>query len=87
MLNAITLLWGVLAFVGTLLGFSPRLSILNFINIPFAFAGAVVGIIAVVSSKHGASKAGLTGLAMCVLASLFGMIRLALGPGSLDQGL
>ena len=87
MLNAVTLLWGLLAVLGTFLGFVPRLAIVNLVNIPFAFAGAVVGIIAVVSSKHGASKAGVTGLAMCVLASLFAMIRLALGPGSLDQGL
>ena len=82
MLNAITLLWGLLALVGTLMGFAPRFGILNWLNIPFAFIGAVVGIIAVVSSKHGGSKAGVAGLAMCVLASLFGMIRLALGQGS-----
>ena len=82
MLNAITLLWGVLAVIGTALEFVPRLAILNWLNIPFAFAGAVVGIIAVVSSKHGGSKAGVTGLALCVLSSLFGMIRLALGQGS-----
>ena len=82
MLNGITLLWGLLAVVGTVMGFVPRFGILNWVNIPFAFAGAVVGIIAVVSSKHGGSKAGVAGLALCVLVSLFGMIRLALAPSS-----
>ena len=81
MLNVITLVWGLLAAFGMFIGFIPCLGSLNWINIPFAFVGAVVGIIAVVSSKNGASKAGIAGLALCVLASLFGMIRLALGHG------
>ncbi len=83
MLNVITLVWGLLAAFGMFIGFIPCLGSLNWINIPFAFVGAVVGIIAVVSSKNGASKAGVAGLALCVLASLFGMIRLALGHGVL----
>lgn len=83
MLNVITLLWGLLAVCGMFIGFIPCLGSLNWINIPFAVVGTVVGIIAVVSARDGASKAGVTGLVLCVLASLFGMIRLTLGHGIL----
>lgn len=81
MLNAITLMWGILAFCGMFIGLIPCLGSLNWINIPFSVIGTVVGIIAVVSSNRGASKAGVVGLVLCVIAGLFGMIRLTLGHG------
>jgi hypothetical protein len=83
MLNTITLAWGILSIFGMFIGFIPCLGSLNWLNIPFAVIGTVVGIVAVVSQKNGASRAGVTGLVLCVIASLFGMIRLTLGGGFL----
>lgn len=83
MLNIITLAWGILAVCGMFIGFIPCLGSLNWLNIPFAVIGTVVGIVAVVGQKNGASRAGVTGLVLCAIASLFGMIRLTLGGGVL----
>jgi len=83
MLNIITLMWGILAVCGMLIGLIPCLGSLNWLNIPFSVVGTVIGIIAIVSARNGASKAGIAGLVLCVLASLFGMIRLSLGHGIL----
>jgi hypothetical protein len=83
MLNTITLAWGILAICGMFIGFIPCLGSLNWLNIPFAVVGAVVGIVAIVSHKNAASRAGVTGLVLCVIASLCGIIRLTLGGGVL----
>ena len=83
MLNTITLAWGILAICGMFIGFIPCLGSLNWLNIPFADIGTVVGIVAIVSQKNAASRAGVTGLVLCVIASLFGIIRLTLGGGVL----
>lgn len=83
MLNAITLAWGILSIIGMFVGFIPCLGSLNWLNIPFAVIGTVVGIVAIVSQRNGASRAGIIGLVLCLIASLFGMIRLTLGGGVL----
>lgn len=83
MLNVVTLVWGILAVAGMGVAFIPCLGSLNWINIPFAIVGTVIGIINVAGSRNAASRAGLTGLVLCAMASLFGMIRIALGGGVL----
>ncbi len=81
MLNLVTLVWGILAVAGMFVAFIPCLGSLNWVNIPFAIVGSVIGIVNIVRSRNGASSAGIIGLVLCVIASLFGMMRLALGHG------
>ncbi|MBK6504753.1 MAG: hypothetical protein IPG02_03600 [Ignavibacteria bacterium] len=65
------LILGILSALGMLLAFIPLLGWLNWINIPFAIIGLIFSVI----SK---SKGGTV---LCIVAIIFGMIRLALGGG------
>ncbi len=70
-MKIIGLILGILAALGMLLAFIPLLGWLNWINIPFAILGLIFSVI----SK---SKGGTV---LCVVAVIFGIIRLALGGG------
>ncbi len=70
-MKIIGLILGILAALGMLLAFIPLLGWLNWINIPFAIVGLIFSVI----SK---SKGGTI---LCIVAVIFGMIRLALGGG------
>jgi len=78
----ISLIWGILAVVGMLIGFIPCLGAYNWINIPFAAIGLIISIISVVNANPGESKnSGTSGIVMCAAALIFGVIRLSLGGG------
>lgn len=78
----ISLLWGILAVVGMLIGFIPCFGAYNWINIPFAAVGLIISIISVVNSNPGESKnSGTAGIVMCAAALIFGGIRLSMGGG------
>ena len=62
---------GILAALGMLLAFIPFLGWLNWLNIPFALIGLIFSII-------GKSRGGII---LCVLAMIFGLLRLILGGG------
>lgn len=70
-MKIIGLILGILAALGMLLAFIPLLGWLNWFNIPFAIVGLIFSVI----SK---SKGGTI---LCIVAVIFGMIRLALGGG------
>jgi hypothetical protein len=70
-MKIIGLILGILSALGMLLAFIPLLGWLNWINIPFAIIGLIFSVI----SK---SKGGTV---LCIVAIIFGMIRLALGGG------
>ncbi len=70
-MKIIGLILGILAALGMLLAFIPLLGWLNWINIPFAILGLIFSVI----SK---SKGGTI---LCIVAVIFGIIRLALGGG------
>ena len=70
-MKIIGLILGILAALGMLLAFIPLLGWLNWFNIPFAIVGLIFSVI----SK---SKGGTV---LCIVAVIFGMIRLALGGG------
>ncbi|HMS32842.1 MAG TPA: hypothetical protein PKC91_02040 [Ignavibacteria bacterium] len=78
----ISLLWGILAVVGMLIGFIPCLGAYNWINIPFSAVGLIISIISVVNANPGESKnSGTAGIVMCAAALVFGVIRLSMGGG------
>lgn len=84
MLKIISLIWGILAVLGMILGFIPCLGAYNWINIPFAGVGLIVGIIAAVNSdEQSSNKAAISGIVMCAAAIIFGAIRLIIGGGVL----
>jgi hypothetical protein len=72
---------GVLAVLGMVVGFVPCLGALNWLNVPFALAGAVVSAIALGTTKDQKKGASLAGLLCCGGAAFFGLVRLVLGGG------
>jgi hypothetical protein len=82
-MQVLSLVWGILALIGMLIGFVPCLGALNWLNIPFAGVGAIVSGVALGTSKESGRGASLAGLVCCGIALVFGMIRLAMGGGIL----
>jgi len=80
-MQVISLAWAILALIGMVVGFIPCFGWVNWFNIPFAFAGFIVSIIAYASARHGERNNALVAIILCVLAILLGSKRLALGWG------
>ncbi len=80
-MQVISLAWGILALVGMVVGFIPCFGWLNWLNIPFAFAGLIVSIIANVVARPGDRNNSLVAMILCVLAILLGSKRLVAGWG------
>jgi uncharacterized membrane protein YgaE (UPF0421/DUF939 family) len=81
--QTLSLVWGVLAFLGMLVGFLPCLGALNWLNIPFAAVGLILGVIAVVNSKTRNNGPAIAGIVGCAIAVVIGLLRLKLGAGVL----
>ena len=83
MSGALALIWGILAFLGFILGLIPCLGWVNWLNIPFAIAGVVIAIVAMsqASAERRPVAPALIGLVLSVTAVVIGLIRLFLGGG------
>jgi hypothetical protein len=79
-LQLLSLIWGILAICGMFIGLIPFLGWLNWGNIPFAIVGLIISIIATTSARGNRSM-GITGIALCAIAIIFGAIRLKMGCG------
>jgi hypothetical protein len=62
-------------------GFIPCLGSLNWINIPFAVVGLIIGVAA--KSQPGNQGAATIGIILNAIAIAFGFVRLVLGGGIL----
>ncbi len=82
-MQTLSLIWGILALIGMVVGFIPFLGALNWLNIPFAGIGLIVGIIALATSKEGGKGRSIAGTVSCSIAIFLGLIRLVLGGGIL----
>lgn len=80
-MQILSLVWGILAIMGMFVAFFPCLGALNWINIPFSFAGLILSIITVVTTREPRKGAAIAGLVLCALAVALGAIRLLLGGG------
>lgn len=80
-MQVISLAWGILALIGMVIGFIPCLGWVNWFNIPFAFAGLIVGIIAHIVGRSGERNNSLVAIVLCILAVLLGSKRLIAGFG------
>jgi hypothetical protein len=78
----ISLIWGILALMGMLVGFVPFFGALNWLLIPFAGVGAIVSAISAGTAdpNEGRGKS-IVGLICCGIATIFGLIRLVIGLG------
>ena len=80
-MQVISLAWGILALTGMVVGFIPCFGWVNWFNIPFAFAGLIVSIIANATARTGDRTNSLVAIILCVLAILLGSKRLVAGWG------
>ena len=80
-MHVVGLIWGILALIGMLIGFIPCLGALNWINIPFAGIGIIVGGLACSRAHEDERGSTIAGLLLCTVALFFGLIRLFLGGG------
>jgi len=71
-----SLVFGILAIVGMVIGFIPCLATINWLNIPFATIGLIIGIISLVKNDSPNNTSGITGIILCSIAVIFGLIRL-----------
>ncbi|MGE5568047.1 MAG: hypothetical protein ACM3S5_03325 [Rhodospirillales bacterium] len=72
----LSLIWGLVAFIGMMFGFFPILTFVNWLNLPFAAAGLAAGLVSLVKSKP-ADAPLLVGVTCCALAVAIGIVRLA----------
>ncbi len=82
-MQLVSLVWGILAFLGMIVGFLPCLGWINWVNIPFAVIGLIISIAAVASARAGNNGSGIAGLVCNAIAVIIGVIRLVLGGGIL----
>lgn len=74
----VSLVWGVLAFLGMVIAFLPCLGALNWFNVPFAAVGLFLSIIALAMSKAANKCVAVAALALNGVAVAIGVIRLVL---------
>lgn len=83
-MQILSLVWGILAILGMIVGFFPCLGALNWLNIPFSAVGLIISIVATAKAKPEEQKTGsITGIVCCTIAVVIGFIRLVLGGGIL----
>ena len=80
-MQTISLIWGILAIIGMMVGFIPCLGALNWLNIPFAGIGLLIGLIALGTSGNENKNGAVAGIICCAIAVLFGIVRLFIGGG------
>lgn len=80
-MQTLSLIWGILAVLGMVVGLIPLLGWWNWINIPFSGLGLLVSIIAWATAGDKPRNSSIAGLACCIGAVFFGYIRLSLGGG------
>jgi hypothetical protein len=83
-MHIISLVWGILAGIGMMIGFVPCLGWFNWLNIPFAMLGLIVCMVSLVTAREAEAKSfSIAGLSLCATAIFLGGIRLIIGAGLL----
>lgn len=78
-MQLLALIWGLLAMVGLGVGFLPCVGWLNWLNIPFALVGLIIGIVSVSNAPLGQRGTGTGGTVLCAIAVVLGVLRLIVG--------
>jgi hypothetical protein len=82
-MQTISLIWGILAFLGMLFGFLPCLGAFNWLNIPFAAIGFIFSLYVYNKETTLARGGSKTGMVLCAIAAIVGLMRLYVGFGVL----
>jgi hypothetical protein len=82
-MSTLSLVWGILAMAGMLVGFFPCLGSLNWLNIPFSGVGLIVSIVALANAAPEQKGAATAGTVLCAIGVGLGFIRLMAGGGIL----
>jgi hypothetical protein len=77
----LSLVWGILAIIGMIIGLFPCLGALNWLNIPFSAVGLIVSIVVLNKANPGQKGCPIVGLVFCIIAVVFGIVRLVAGGG------
>ena len=78
-MQLLALIWGLLAMVGFAIAFLPCLGSLNWLNIPFAIVGLIIGVVAAGRASPGRRGNGVAGAILCAIAIVLGLMRLVAG--------
>lgn len=80
-MQLLSLVWGILAILGMIVGFFPCLGAFNWLNIPFSGLGIIVSAIAWATAGSKPKRGSIVGLILCIVACIFGIMRLGAGGG------
>ena len=81
LLSGLSLVWGILAILGMVVGLIPCFGSINYLNIPFAVFGLLFSVLSLVLSSN--KEYAIAGCVLCAVAIFLGAIRLVLGFGIL----
>lgn len=79
LLSGLSLVWGILAILGMVVGLIPCLGSINYLNIPFSVFGLLFSVLALLLSSN--KEYAIAGCVLCAVAIFLGAIRLVLGFG------
>ncbi|MGO4551046.1 hypothetical protein AB4059_08080 [Lysobacter sp. 2RAF19] len=82
-MGLISLVWGIFALLFMCIALIPLIGIANWLVIPFAAVGAVIGAIGVMLSGKGGNGRAKAGLILNGIVIVVAVIRLHLGGGIL----
>lgn len=82
-MQTLSLVWGILAILGMLVGLFPCLGSLNWLNIPFSIIGLIISAVGLSRADSSNKNTATAGLVLCIIALVVGMIRLVIGGGVL----
>ena len=80
-MGLISLLWGIVAMAWMVVALLPIVGITNWLLIPFAAVGAVIGAIGIALTAPGRRGRAKTGLVLNVVVIVVAVIRLSLFGG------
>lgn len=78
-MQLLALIWGILSIIGFGIAFLPCLGSLNWLNIPFAVVGLIIGIVAASNAPVGQRGSAVAGIVLSSIAIVFGLLRLVAG--------
>ena len=82
-MSTLSMVWGILALTGMLIGMLPCLGALNWLNIPFSGIGLIVSLIALSREPPYRRGGAVGGIVLCSLSLVLGLIRVLAGSGVL----
>ena len=80
-MGCVSLFWGIVAVIVTLIGVIPFLGALNWLIIPFNAIGVLISVIVLAVAKNVGKGTSIAGLILCFLALLISVFRLIIGSG------